>query len=73
LLDFWFAGRYPGNAKGDAGGVCFPQGGPVGGVLGSPPVTSALPTPAGPVGPPGIPDYPPPAPIKDTPLRPAPW
>jgi hypothetical protein len=75
FLDFFFPGGYPGDGKGAGGGVCIQQGGPAGGVLGAPPPNAVgvpLPPP-GPVGPPGVADLPPPAPLTDTPLRPGPW
>src|SRR5436309_3174335 len=46
LLDFFTPGRFPANTKDVSGGVCIPQGGPAGGVLGAPPVVG--PVPAGP-------------------------
>jgi hypothetical protein len=62
-MDFLFPGRFPANAKGVVGGVCVPQGGPAGGMLGAPGVApptapGVLPAPA---------DGPPPAPIGQTP------
>ena len=74
FMDFWFPGRYPGDGKGIAGGVCVPQGGPAGGVLGAPPATAAgVPIAAATAGPPGAVDLPPPLPVSQTPTRPGPW
>src|SRR5205807_1851027 len=66
MLDFFAPGRPPANAKDVSGGVCIPQGGPAGGVLGGPP----LPPGPGPFKglPPGVVEPPPPAPISQTPL-----
>jgi hypothetical protein len=50
FLDLVHPGRFPAKAKDPHGGVCVPQGGPAGGVLGGPPpgVTPNPPTPPGP-------------------------
>lgn len=73
FLDFCSPGRFPKDAKGATGGVCIPQGGPAGGILGAP--QPIAPPVAPPIGPPpfkGNPmptgEPPPPAPIGATPL-----
>jgi hypothetical protein len=64
MLDFFAPGRFPKDAKGVAGGVCIPQGGPAGGSIGPPPGLVGAPGP--PAAPVGLnpPDAPPPAPPK---------
>jgi hypothetical protein len=64
FLDLCYPSRFPGKAKDPHGGVCIPQGGPAGGVLGGPPPGAVVVPPGGPVGPgPGGPtDLPPPLP-----------
>jgi hypothetical protein len=73
FLDFFVPGHISGDGKVIEGGVCIPQGGPAGGVLGAPPATAGgLPTAPGP-GPIGVPAQPPPAPLSQTPMRPTAW
>jgi hypothetical protein len=67
ILDFCSPGRFPAKAKDTTGGVCIPQGGPAGGVLGGPPTGAVIVPGAAPIGPTGVPDVPPPAPIGMTP------
>ena len=54
VLDLFCPGRFPANAKDGRGGVCIPQGGPAGGVLGGPP-PGAMPLPPGALPPPAPP------------------
>jgi hypothetical protein len=61
FLDLVSPGRFPANAKDPHGGVCIQQGGPAGGVLGSPP-PGAVQIPAVPLGPAGPGELPPPLP-----------
>jgi hypothetical protein len=61
IMDFWAPGGFPKNAKGVTGGVCQPQGGPPGGMLGPPqPPVGPPPPPGGLVGPGEPPPGPPP-------------
>jgi hypothetical protein len=70
LLDLCSPGQYPAKAKDPHGGVCIPQGGPAGGVLGGPPPVPPPPPPPSPSGvvpvpkvvPGGPTDLPPPLP-----------
>jgi hypothetical protein len=50
MMDFWAPGRFPKDAKGVTGGVCLPQGGPAGGMLGAPQPLSGQPGPPPPPG-----------------------
>jgi hypothetical protein len=62
IMDFWAPGRFPKDAKAVTGGVCLPQGGPAGGMLGAPqPVVAPPPGPAAPPGGP-VSSEPPPQP-----------
>jgi hypothetical protein len=63
LLDLCSPGQYPAKAKDPHGGVCIPQGGPAGGVLGGPPPvvpSGVVPVPK--IAPGGPTDLPPPLP-----------
>jgi hypothetical protein len=68
IMDYWAPGRFPKDAKGVTGGVCLPQGGPAGGMLGPPQPLVTSPGPPSPPSPPGPPagglstNEPPPAP-----------
>jgi hypothetical protein len=53
IMDFWAPGRFPKDAKGVTGGVCLPQGGPAGGMLG-PPQPLVAPPPGPPAPPAGL-------------------
>jgi hypothetical protein len=61
FLDLVCPGKFPANAKDARGGVCIPQGGPAGGVLGGPPPGAVPVPPAGPAGPGDLPAPLPPA------------
>jgi hypothetical protein len=69
FLDLVSPGRFPANAKDGRGGVCIPQGGPAGGILGGPP-PGAVPVPALPLPPGGPGILPQPAPPTPSPFRP---
>ena len=58
FLDFCKPGRFPANGKGEAGGVCIPQGGQIGGAISGPPVAPFMPGPGAPFGPAGVPETP---------------
>jgi hypothetical protein len=69
IMDFWCPGRFPKDAKGAIGGVCVPQGGLAGGMLGPPQPSVTTPRPpAPPVGPYGPGEPPPPAPPEQRPV-----